>query len=149
MSGIYSSCYVNGFQTQPGELKRWPKSLLLRRGGKRPFDRGWPDEVVLNTSTALKRKRIARIMTPWTGACAAKGFNAIEFDNLDSFTRSRGLLNFRNNLLLARDLVSISHRAGLAVGQKNTVERSQKLRDRDLSIPGQASYVFQSCAGFR
>jgi hypothetical protein len=208
VSGKYSICYVNGFQTQPGELPRWPEGLLLHRGRKRVFDRGWPDEVLLNTSTARKRTRIARVMRPWIRDCADRGFIAIEFDNLDSFTRSRGLLKFRHNLLLARKLVTISHRVGLAVGQKNTVEKSRALRnqagfdfavtescaayqecqaatrvygthvidieyagqlprsfeqmcrdprspasmvlrDRDLSAPGTASYVFRSCVTYR
>ena len=31
--GLYSICYVNGFQTQPGELDTWPDDLVLQSGG--------------------------------------------------------------------------------------------------------------------
>jgi hypothetical protein len=43
----------------------------------------------------------------------------VEFDNLDSFTRSEGLLNRHQAVSYARLLVGRAHRAGLAAGQKN------------------------------
>lgn len=43
----------------------------------------------------------------------------MEFDNLDSFTRSRGLLTTQQAKKYARLLVRRAHRAGLAAGQKN------------------------------
>lgn len=51
-TGRYDICYVNAFQTQPGELGWWrarhPR-LLLRRGAALVRDPGWPDEVLLDT----------------------------------------------------------------------------------------------------
>ena len=55
----------------------------------------------------------------WTKGCARDGFVAVEYDNLDSFTRSHGLLKRRDALKFARLLTKGAHRAGLAAGQKN------------------------------
>jgi hypothetical protein len=119
--GRYNICYVNGFQTQPHEKAFWrkrPQLLLRDRGGDLVVDEAW-GEWLLDLRTADKRKRIARIVTRWTAGCADDGFDAVEFDNLDSFTRSDGLLSRRHALRYARLLTKGAHRHGLAVGQKN------------------------------
>ncbi len=116
----YNICYVNGFQTQPGELKKWPKKLLLKKSGKLVRDPGWPDEVLLNSSTRAKRKAIAAKLKPAIKRCKTRGFDAVEFDNLDSWTRSKGKLRKSNNVNLAKSLVRTTHAYGLAAGQKNT-----------------------------
>lgn len=120
-SGRYNVCYVNGFQTQPHEKEFWRKrpALVLRdRDGKPVVDEAW-GEWLLDLRTAGKRERIARIVTRWTARCAADGFEAVELDNLDSFTRSGGLLRRRQALRYARLLTKGAHRHGLAAGQKN------------------------------
>jgi hypothetical protein len=118
----YSICYVNGFQTQPGELDGWPEDLLLHSDGETVFDPDWPDEALVDTSTADRRERIAAIVTPWIAGCAEAGFDAVEFDNLDSYSRSDGALSLDDNLALATALVAAAHTAGLAAGQKNAAE---------------------------
>jgi hypothetical protein len=119
--GRHNVCYVNGFQTQPHEKRFWRKrpGLVLRdRTGSPVVDEAW-GEWLLDLRTADKRKRIARIVTRWTAACAGDGFDAVEFDNLDSFTRSHGLLRRRHALRYARLLARGAHEVGLAAGQKN------------------------------
>lgn len=120
-AGRYNICYVNGFQTQPHEKAFWrkrPDLLLRHRGGDPVVDAAW-GEWLLDLRTADKRKRIARIVGRWSAGCAGDGFDAVEFDNLDSFTRSDGLLKRRHALRYARLLTKRAHRQGLAVGQKN------------------------------
>jgi hypothetical protein len=51
--------------------------------------------------------------------CAADGYSGVEFDNLDSFTRSDGLISRRQATRFAALLVERAHRHGLAAGQKN------------------------------
>jgi hypothetical protein len=51
--------------------------------------------------------------------CADDGYDAVEFDNLDSFTRSHHLLERRQAIAYARLLVRKAHAHGLAAGQKN------------------------------
>lgn len=127
--GAYGICYLNGYQAQPEELGWWRArhpSLLLRRHGRPIVDRGW-NEQLLDTSTAVKRQAIASIVNGWIRACAHAGYRAVEPDNLDSYTRSRGALTASDNLALARLLVASAHSAGLAIAQKNAA---------DLANPG-------------
>lgn len=119
-TGAYNICYVNGFQTQPDERAFWRErpGLLLRRNGKVVVDRAW-GEALLDTRTAAKRRKLAAIVGRWIDGCARSGFQAVELDNLDSWSRSRGLVSRADNKAMARLLVARAHRAGLAAGQKN------------------------------
>ncbi len=125
-SGRYNICYVNAFQTQPEESDWWKRQhadLLLRTStGAYVEDPGWPGELLLDISTAAKRTALGTILDGWFKACAAKGFQAIEPDNLDSWTRSRGLLTRAHAQEFAKLLIASAHRHGLAIAQKNTME---------------------------
>ncbi len=116
----YNVCYVNGFQTQPGQRRFWKQHwrLVLKRDGRPVEDEAW-GEWLLDVRTKAKRAALARIVGRWTRGCADDGFDAVEYDNLDSFTRSHGLLERRQSLAYARLLVGAAHATGLAAGQKN------------------------------
>lgn len=125
----YSICYVNAFQTQPGERARWTgedAGLVLRTDGHAVADPEWPGELLLDTSTPAKRIRIAASVDRWIDDCANNGFDAVEPDNLDSWTRSHGLLTAADNLALAVMIVRHAHDAGLAVAQKNAPELAER-----------------------
>ncbi len=149
--GLYSICYINGFQTQPGERDVWPDDLLLHDESGAPLiDPGWPDEVLLDTSTAATRNGIAEIVAPWIRGCADAGFQAVEFDNLDSFTRSLGALTADDNIALATALVTTAHDAGLAAGQKNTAELTSQLHETagfDFAVVEECAQ-FDECASY-
>jgi hypothetical protein len=120
-AGRYNVCYVNGFQTQPNEKRFWRKhpGLLLRDAEGRPVvDEAW-GEVLLDVRTPAKRRALARIEGRWVRGCARQGYAAVEYDNLDSFTRSHGLVSRRQALRYAALLVGAAHDHGLAAGQKN------------------------------
>ncbi|WP_369130995.1 endo alpha-1,4 polygalactosaminidase [Modestobacter roseus] len=119
--GGYPVCYVNAFQTQPG-VAEVPDDLLLRDGGALVADPDWPDEHLLDVSTADRQERVADLVGGWIDGCADDGFAAVELDNLDSWTRSRGLLERADAEATARLLVDRAHAAGLAVAQKNAPE---------------------------
>ena len=119
--GRYNICYVNGFQTQSSEKAFWRKhpALVLRDADGRPVvDEAWGEQL-LDARTATKRKALTRIVDRWVRGCARAGYAAVELDNLDSFTRSDGLLTRRQALKYAALLVRSAHQHGLAVGQKN------------------------------
>ncbi|MBK6044917.1 endo alpha-1,4 polygalactosaminidase [Streptomyces sp. MBT55] len=123
--GLYNICYVNAFQTQPDALGWWEKNnpdLLLRDAdGDLVNDEAW-GEALLDTSTAGKRTRLAKIVGGWISGCATSGFQAVEPDNLDSYERSDGLLTRAHNAAFAKLLADRAHTAGLAIGQKNTTD---------------------------
>lgn len=120
--GLYSICYVNGFQTQPGADLDAIDALLLHDGDERVVDPDWPDEVLYDTSTPENRGQIAELVARTFDVCAEKGFDAVDLDNLDSSTRSRGLLDADDDLALLDLLTQEAHERGLAVGQKNAAE---------------------------
>jgi hypothetical protein len=127
-AGRYNICYVNGFQTQPGT--HWPAHLLVRtRSGHPIVDPNWPDEHVLDISSGPKRAQILRRHRVTLRHCATAGFDAVEFDNLDSYTRSHHKLRLRHAIAFATVLVRAAHQDGLAAAQKNTPELGRRGRD--------------------
>ncbi len=153
-SSIYSICYVNAFQTQPGQLRWWREHhprVLLRVNGRLRHDPGWPAEVLLDTSTAAKRREIAGVLGRWVDRCATDGFRAVEPDNLDSFSRSKGRLTRNDNLLLATRLANRAHQAGLAIAQKNLAGLSRERRVRvgfDFAVAEECSR-WHECGSYR
>ncbi|GAA3620320.1 hypothetical protein GCM10022223_41510 [Kineosporia mesophila] len=124
VSGKYNICYVNSFQTQPSEASFWTGShddLLLKKDGEYVEDSEW-GEFLLDTSTAAKRTALADIVGGWIDGCAAADFDAVEPDNLDTYTRSDDLLTKADNLAFAKLLTQRAHDKGLAIAQKNTAD---------------------------
>ena len=126
----YSICYLNGFQTQPADSARLladSPELILSIDGGPVRDENWPDELLYDTRTAESRAGVAALVLPLISTCASDGFDAVEIDNLDSYTRSAGLLTAADNLALAALLVDGAHEAGLAIGQKNAADLAAQL----------------------
>lgn len=146
--GLYSICYVNSFQTQPGRLRWWlsqhPTLLLRDARGRLVRDPGWPDEVLLDIRTPARRAAVARINRAWFDRCARDGFQAVEPDNLDSWTRSRGLLRQRHAVSLARRLVREAHASGTAIAQKNTPQLSRLGIGFDFAVAEECE-VYREC----
>lgn len=148
-SGIYSICYVNGFQSQPGA--EWPAALLVNDMSGAPItDPGWPDEHIFDTSTSAKRAQLLDGLQPSIDGCRASGFQAIEFDNLDSYTRSHGALSADDAVAFATSLVAAAHASGLAAAQKNSVD----LVDAGVHTVGfdfamtEECFQFSECAAY-
>jgi hypothetical protein len=78
--------------------------------------------MLLDTSTDAKRTQLATIVGGWITQCKTDGFNAVEIDNLDSYSRSNGLLTQANNIAFMALLSGIAHQNGLAIAQKNSSE---------------------------
>jgi len=123
--GAYNICYLNSFQTQPEETAWWRShrpEVLLKDHGREVGDPAWPGEVLFDVRTAGKRQTLMSVQGPWIDGCAKSGFLAVEPDNLDSYTRSHGLLSQQDAIGMARLLIGRSHQRSLAVAQKNGAE---------------------------
>jgi hypothetical protein len=119
-AGLYNICYINAFQVQPGAEGDWDSDLLLRKAnGSVVYDPDW-GEALLDLRTAGKRQRIANKVDTWINDCAARGYQAIEPDNYDSYSRSNKLLTSSQAESYIALLSSYAHTKGLAAGQKNT-----------------------------
>jgi hypothetical protein len=126
LQGAYSICYVNAFQTQDDE----PKGLVLRGLGDDP---NWGGEYLVDISSASKRARAAKWVQQMIQGCADKGFDAVEYDNLDSWTRFDGTpiadrvpFGKEQAARYAKLLTRRAHALGLAVAQKNTLQLSRR-----------------------
>lgn len=152
--GLYNVCYVNGFQTQPGDSDVWlaehPELVLRTAAGKPVVDPGWPDEYILDVSTAAKREALAEIMAGTMATCSERGFDAVELDNLDAYSRSGGALDLDDTVAAAHLYAERGHALGLAVGQKNTAELGARGRDEigfDFAIVEECGY-WEECDVF-
>ncbi|MFH8336771.1 endo alpha-1,4 polygalactosaminidase [Streptomyces sp. AM6-12] len=132
--GLYNICYVNAFQAQPTERASWPRDLLLRdEHGKIVMDTDW-NEALLDIGTPAKRERVARRVNNWIDGCARKGFDAVEPDNYDSYTRSHGLLTASDATAFIALLSRHAHARHLAIAQKNTSELAGQRRRAGLDF---------------
>ncbi|MBL1084439.1 endo alpha-1,4 polygalactosaminidase [Streptomyces actinomycinicus] len=132
--GLYNICYVNAFQAQPAERSSWPADLLLRDArGRVVIDEDW-DEPLLDIGTPAKRKRVAERVNRWVDECARKGFDAVEPDNYDSYSRSRRLLTTADATAFMTLFTRHAHSRHLAVAQKNTPELAGKREQAGLDF---------------
>ncbi|GAA1636552.1 endo alpha-1,4 polygalactosaminidase [Actinoplanes couchii] len=124
-AGAYNICYVNAFQAQPQDEAWWKKNhpdlLLKDKNGNLVIDEDW-NELMFDITTEAKRTALMTVVGPWIDGCAADGFDAIESDNLDSYTRSQNLMTQAQAVAFATALNARAHAKGLASGQKNFAE---------------------------
>lgn len=153
LPGAYSICYVNGFQTQPAEAEFWldrPDVLVRDQRGEPVVDPDWPDEFILDPSSADQREAILATLEPVLAGCAEAGFDAVEIDNLDTWTRFDAI-DATGAQALARAYVDAAHQAGLAIAQKNSAEVAEQARTElgfDFAITEECA-VFAECDAYR
>jgi len=139
--GVYAICYVNAFQSQPDV--QWPAEVVTEFE-----DPEWPGEFAIDLSTEATRSAALRRAREMIDVCAAKGFDAVEFDNLDTFTRFDGLgFGAAEAVSYATALVQATHAAGLAAGQKNSVELLGAGIGFDFAVVEQCG-EYGECAAF-
>jgi Glycoside-hydrolase family GH114 len=144
----YNICYVNAFQAQPGTEDQWGDLLLRDANGDIVYDGDW-GEALLDLRTADLRRRVAERVNGWIDQCAAKGYQAVEPDNYDSFTRSQQLLTARQAQRYIRLLSAHAHQRGLAIAQKNTVELagSREENGLDFAVAEECGF-YHECDGY-
>lgn len=128
----FAICSVNAFQTQPADRATWlaerPDAVLRDDDGEPVVDPAWPEELVLDPGTPDSRAGIVAALRPVIDSCAAAGYDAIEFDNLDTFERFDAV-HVDDALALAAELVAAVHARGLAAAQKNALSLGYRGRD--------------------
>ncbi len=146
--GLYNICYVNAFQAQPGAEDEWGDLLLRDDAGEIVYDEDW-SEAILDTRTERQRQGIAAKVGTWVDECADKGFDAVEPDNYDTFTRFPDLLTSDGAQALIRLLAAHAHDRGLAIGQKNTAElvAAREWNGLDFAVVEECGY-YEECGAF-
>jgi hypothetical protein len=155
LAGAYSICYINAFQTQgnyswvdrPDEQNNWPQNLVLTSLGDDP---NWGGEYLIDISTSAKRSQAAGWVEQMVDGCAASGFDAVEFDNLDSWTRFDGTplagqvpFGEAEAKAYATLLTDYTHSKLLASGHKNTTDLLDDAEDIGFDFA-----VVESCGLF-
>ena len=155
--GGYSICYVNAFQTQPDEAgvdrpderSNWPPELVLRDLGDDP---NWEGEYLDRPEYGVGAAAALDHVAPMIDTCAAKGFDAVELDNLDSWTRLRRAVRSGRGGRLRRAAHRPRPPVGLAVGPEEHA-RARRRRSRWTSSastsrsPRSAGY-YDECAAY-
>lgn len=133
-------CYVNvgAYENFRTDKTRFPAQVL----GK-PLD-GWPDERWLD----IRRWDVlAPIMAARFGACRAKGFDAIEPDNVDAYSNESGFpLTAEDQLEFNRRIAMLAHRIGLSVGLKNDVDQVRALQPSFDFAVNEECMKYDECA---
>jgi hypothetical protein len=152
VAGAYSICYVNAFQAQTDDVSWWtqhhPHLLLRGSSGALVIDTDW-NEPLFDISTAAKRTELLSVVGGWIDGCAASGYRAVEPDNLDSYTRSQGLLGVDDALAFSALLATRAHHDRLAIAQKNGSDLSGRAHQAgfDFAIAEECQ-VFNECAAY-
>jgi hypothetical protein len=150
--GLFNICYVNGFQIQPDEEAFWTSmhgDLILRDGANQPvIDTEW-DEMLIDVS-ASKRDAVAAIEAEWIDGCKQAGFDAIEIDNLDSYSRSQGLLTADDAVAMMALLSERAHANGMAIAQKNSAEIAPRKGELGTDfVVAEECNEFSECQDYR
>jgi endo-alpha-1,4-polygalactosaminidase (GH114 family) len=100
---------------------------------------GWPGEKWLDIRQIDK---LTPIMLARLDLCQAKGFDALEPDNMDIYTNNTGFpLTYDDQLNYALWLADEAHKRGLAVGVKNASDQVKDLVEHfDFAITEDAFY---------
>ena len=119
-AGRHVVCYVDA-----GTWEKWRPDAGLYPKKIRGKSNGWPGEKWLDISRL-------DVLGPILGArldlCAAKGFDAVEFDNVDGYANKTGFkLSAADQLTFDLWLADAAHARGLGAGLKNDVEQVPEL----------------------
>jgi hypothetical protein len=107
-------CYLDAgtWEQWRPDAGQYPKSLLGRP------DNGWAGERWLDIRQY--RGPFGDILRARVQMCRAKGFDAVDFDNVDGYTNGTGFgLTAAGQLRFNRFLAGLAHQAGLLVALKN------------------------------
>jgi hypothetical protein len=139
--GAHAVCYVDAgtwenFRPDAGAYPDYVKGS----------PNGWPGEVWLDIrATGV----LLPIIDGRVAKCAAAGFDAVEFDNVDGYTNTTGFpLTAADQLTFDQHLASIAHAHGMSVGLKNDLEQLGQLQNTfDFAINEQCAQ-FQECGAY-
>ncbi len=120
-NGKFVICYINAGAVEDWrpDVTQFPPQLV----GKEY--QGWPGE---NWLDIRDLKGLAPILEARLDLCRSKGFDGVEFDNVDGYQNDTGFdLTASDQLAYNRWLAEAAHQRGLAVGLKNDPDQIHEL----------------------
>jgi hypothetical protein len=116
-NGKHAICYINA-----GAVEEWRPDVTLfpQVVIGEPYQ-GWPGESWLDIRNL---NALAPILEARLDLCKQKGFDGVEFDNVDGYQNETGFeLTTADQLAFNRWLADAAHERGLSVGLKNDPEQ--------------------------
>lgn len=152
--GIYTVCYINAGSYQPGlpDSADYPESLKLQA------DPNWPGEYFLDVTDVFKPASVlAQILGKRLDMCKAKGFDALEPDNLQNDENiTSGQITRQAQLDFNGWIANLAHEKGLSVLQKNgpdqilqTTSTGVMMVDAFDGILNEQCQMFSECDALR
>jgi hypothetical protein len=136
-------CYFSAgsYENWRPDRKKFPKSVI----GK-PLV-GWPGERWLDVR---KTTKLLPIMTKRMDQCKAKGFDAVDPDNMDGYQNSpTGFpLKAKHALAYLKALSKAAHARGLAIGLKNAIDLIGKAKPLVEFAVNEECVQYQECAAY-
>ena len=135
--GDAAVCYIDAgtWENFRPDAGQFPKSVLGKRNG-------WPGERWLD----IRSKAIRPIMAARMDQCAQKGFNGVEFDNVDGYANNTGFkITSVDQLKYDVWLANQAHLRQLSVALKNDVGQVKRLLPYfDFSVDEQC-FQYKEC----
>lgn len=131
-------CYLSAgtFEDWRPDRNNFPKAILGKKNG-------WRGERWLDIR---QREILLPLMQARVALCKNKGFDAVEFDNVDGYRNKTGFpLSSADQLRYNRLLADIAHKEGLWVGLKNDLDQVELLEPWfDFAINEQC-FEYEEC----
>jgi hypothetical protein len=137
--GTRAICYVSAgaWESFRPDADAFPDRVLGRKNG-------WPGERWLD----IRALDVLRpLMTERLGMCARKGFDGVEFDNVDGFANETGFpLTGRDQLRYNVFLANAAHRHDLAAFLKNDLGQVRRLVPYFDGAVNEQCHQYRECA---
>lgn len=119
-AGRKTICYFSA-----GSWEDWRHDAAAFPAAVKGNSNGWPGEKWLDIRNLAV---LGPIMEARLDMCAAKGFDAVEPDNIDGYTNATGFpLTSAHQLAYNRFLADAAHARGLSIGLKNDLDQVDAL----------------------
>lgn len=138
-AGRRAVCYLDAGSWEPGR----PDSSAFAPAVLGTRLAGFPDERWLD----IRRSDLFPVLARRTDLCRTKGFDGVEFDNVDGYANATGFpLTAADQLRFNRALATMAHERGLAAALKNDLEQVPALQAAfDFSVDEQCAQ-YDECA---
>jgi hypothetical protein len=116
-AGAIAVCYVDVGTLEQGrpDYSAFPSSVVG------PADQGWPGENWLLVTAANQSTILPLMKARFVNWCQAKGFDAIEPDNLDAWTNNVPGVTESDNVAYDLAIGQLAHSLSLSIGLKNVM----------------------------
>jgi hypothetical protein len=138
-AGRKAICYVDF-----GTWENWRPDSASFPVSVKGASNGWPGEQWLDIR---QLSALQRIMGARLDLCKAKGFDAVEPDNIDGYSNSTGFpLTYQDQVNYNQWIANAAHSRGLSVGLKNDLEQATDLQPYfDWALDEQC-FQYKECA---